>query len=194
MEVVKEPNFDGLYDVSLIQDNKIMRMSFARVLDYSLSMSDGHMMDLEESYEMYFEIKPEHGELYKAFEELYTDIIECNPHGERKKKRKRDYWAEDAWERLVDKNGVITYISDDSIPEIEDKVRIEKIDDNYRLTFVRNDLPGELIAKDPDRICIRIRTSGGKYEMFFEPFQRFFHALQALEVGEIVKPRTFKRD
>ena len=191
MEIVKTPNFRGdSNNIELIKDGKTLCISYERVLDYYLHISDGTKMPFKENAqiigkEIDFDIDINDGDVYKAFDALYTDIINCNPWGKplgKKKKFKIDSNDVPFYQKLVNTFGNIIYVGEQEREDNEDYVVISKTEKGYKLTFVRTERQFEYGFKDKNGITIRITTSGSRYDKFFMPFQRLYVALQTAEL------------
>ena len=184
MEIVKTPNFRGdSNNIELIKDGKTLCVSYERVLDYYLRISDGTKISYKEAKTIDFDIDVNDGDIYKAFDALYNDIINCNPWGKRNKKFKIDKNDIPFYQKLVDPFKNIIYVGEQEREDNEDYVIISKTENGYKLTFVRTERQFEFGFKDPDGITIRITVSGSRYDKFFMPFQRLYDALQTAELA-----------
>lgn len=183
MEIKKYKNEMDSYDFELIEGNKTLRISFGGTLDLYMSLGDGRKFDDTKNVSVSFDITKGDYEIYSLFDNLYNDVITGNIYGDNKRKLSDDdYLLMEAYNLLVDNDKNINWISDNSEPEIEDRLRISKKDDDtYTLTFYRNDKPMDFGFKSSTCISVRFRNSGSKYVPFNCIFMRLYNHLQDVD-------------
>ena len=187
---------EGGYDFRLTKDNKYLCIYFLPNLDLYMSLNDQNRIAYNENKTVDFDISSEDGIIFELFDTLYNDIITGNVFGNNSlsKKYKIDYTLRDAYRNLVDKNGSICWVSDDGIYEAMDRMKFYKIDDAYRLTFIRNDIEDECgWFKNPEAISVRFRNSGSKYDPFNCAFMRMYQNMQKLDVDLYNNPKTLTK-
>lgn len=184
MIIDKKPCFTGKgYDITLIKGEKKLSIIYARVLDLYMIIEDGKRFEYQEAREIDFNILSSDGEVYRLFDNLYNDILNKNPYGI-KKKKKDDSFLKNSYDKLVDNNRIM-WVSDDGIYEQMDRFYIEKMDDSYKIVFIRNELPLDFGFKNPSGISVRIRNSGSRYHPFNMVFMRLYNELQDVESKSI---------
>ncbi len=185
MKIEKILNFDNTYDIKLTKDGKTLTILFSRVLDLHMVIEDGVIMPFRTSRTIDFDINTQDKEVYELFDKLYNDVINGNIFEKNKNSKSIDSSLICSYNLLVDENKNIIWVSDDGIFEDMDRMQISKINDAYRITFVRTDKMSDLEFKSPKRIYIRLRTSGSRYDPFHIPFMRMYKSLQNIDEKEI---------
>ena len=178
MEIIKEQNkqFNDLYDFKLVEGNKILHIAYSGALDSYWMMEDGRLFGVRENAEIDFEITKEDYEIYRLFENLYNEVITGRPYGMGEGfKNTREY------NKLVDENNNITWISDNGYIDFEDRVVISKEEDKIKLKFIRNDLVDTYEFKSNWCISIRFRNDGSKYGYFHTSFQNLYNKIQDID-------------
>ena len=183
VNIKKIPNErENCYDFELIDGDKILKILFAGNLDLYMILGNNEIIPFEKNVSLYFDITKEDYEIYSIFDSLYNDIVAGKPFGEDCLSSDYDYKKRDAYKKLVDSNFDINWISDDGPHELEDMLRISKLDgDRYRLTFIRNDKPMDCGFKNHMGISIRFRNSGSLYDPFNCVFMIMYHKLQEID-------------
>ena len=183
MKIKKIPNErEKCYDIELIDNNKNLKILFAGNLDLYMILSNNEIIPYGKNISLYFDITKEDYDIYSIFDSLYEDIINGRPFGSDSLSSDYDYTRQEEYKKLVDSNLNINWISDDGPPEIEDMLKISKIDnDTYRLTFIRNDKPMDFGFKHHMGISVRFRNSGSRYNPFNCLFMKMYHELQEID-------------
>lgn len=186
MEIEKTPSAIGNgYDIILKKDGKTLSIVFARVLDLYMAVSDGNKMPRNEYKEIDFDIDIDDGYVYTLFDNLYNDIINCNIMGDKpNKKNKVENHMLHEYNLLVDKDKNINWVSDDGIYEEEDMMKISKLDNSYKLTFIRTDKRRSYDFKSPEGIYIRFSNSGSRYSPFNVVFMRMYQEFNKNDIIE----------
>ena len=172
------------FDFELREENKILRIFFAGNLDLYMTLGDGEPIPENTEEKIVFEITKENYEIYSYFEALYHDIISGKVFEE-------DIFLEDIpsfdykktyeYQKLVDQEQKIHWISDDGPSDLEDQLVIQKGEDKYQLIFIRNEKPLDYGFKSSYNITIRFRNSGSQYSPFNCVFMRLYQQLQNIE-------------
>lgn len=186
MEIEKTPCAVGNgYDIILKKDGKTLSIIFARVLDLYMIIEDGNKVPVGEYKEIDFDINTDDGFVYTLFDNLYNDIINCNIMGDKpNKKNKVENHMLHEYNLLVDKDKNINWVSDEGIYEEEDIMRISKLDNSYKLTFIRTDKRRSYGFKSPDGIYIRLSNSGSRYTPFNVIFMRMYQEFNKTNIIE----------
>ena len=120
-----------------------------------------------------FIIDKENTLLYNSFKELYDEI-------ENNSQLKNDLYTS---VKLFNE-GIITWYSDDYKVDKANSFSIEKIDENYKVTFKRN------INNELNDLSIRIFNSGSRYSPYNFCFMRMYNKLvnydYQIDMGEIL--------
>lgn len=147
----------------------------------------------EDSMYEAFTIPKEEINLYKIFNELYEDLVNCRifvpetteliPGGIKKDqercRRNNENLKKDPRYNMLVQNGVITWYSDEEYREIAEIVRITKNDNGILLEFIRQSIIDDMNMKRmPGWYSIRFRTSGSTYTPCDMVFWRHFNNLQ----------------
>ena len=182
MNINKIKNNMQTYDFYLKKDGKILKIMYAGNLDLYLMLENDKTLPDNENIILHFDITKENYEIFKLFDSLYKDIITGNIFKDIDEKLSYNYKNSYEYSILVDNDLNINWISDDGPPELEDVLRITKIDDDtYRLFFYRNDKPLDCGFKSSINITIRIRNSGSRYNPFNCAFMRMYQELQKID-------------
>jgi hypothetical protein len=185
MKIEKIANWSGRgYDFKLIKDKKVLTILYARVLDLYFMLEDGERIKFGESKKIDFDIGIEDGKIYNLFDNLYNDVIAGNIFDE---KDSIDNYLLFNYNRLVDTNKNINWVSDDGLLDEEDMMSISKNDNSYKLTFIRNNKRRSYGFKDPCSIIIRLSNSGSRYDPFNIIFMRMYQSLQNIDEKDIEK-------
>ena len=147
----------------------------------------------EDSMYEAFTIPKEEINLYKIFNELYEDLVNCRifvpeetelvPGGlkkeqERCRKNNEELKKDPRYNMLV-QDGIITWYSDEEYREIAEIVRITKNENGILLEFIRQSTVDDMNMKRmPGWYGIRFRTSGSTYTPCDMVFWRHFNNLQ----------------
>ncbi len=147
----------------------------------------------EDSMYEAFTIPKEEINIYKIFNELYEDLVNCRifvpetteliPGGIKKDqercRRNNENLKKDPRYNMLVQNGVITWYSDEEYREIAEIVRITKNDNGILLEFIRQSIIDDMNMKRmPGWYSIRFRTSGSTYTPCDMVFWRHFNNLQ----------------
>ncbi len=147
----------------------------------------------EDSMYEAFTIPKEEINLYKIFNELYEDLVNCRifvpetteliPGGIKKDqercRRNNENLKKDPRYNMLVQNGAITWYSDEEYREIAEIVRITKNDNGILLEFIRQSIIDDMNMKRmPGWYSIRFRTSGSTYTPCDMVFWRHFNNLQ----------------
>lgn len=147
----------------------------------------------EDSMYEAFTIPKEEINLYKIFNELYEDLVNCRifipetteliPGGikrdQERCKRNNEALKKDPRYNMLVKDGIITWYSDEEYREIAEIVRITKNDNGILLEFIRQSTIDDMNMKRmPGWYSIRFRTSGSTYTPCDMVFWRHFNNLQ----------------
>ena len=147
----------------------------------------------EDSMYEAFTIPKEEINLYKIFNQLYEDLVNCRifvpetteliPGGIKKDQercqRNNENLKKDPRYNMLVQNGVITWYSDEEYREIAEIVRITKNDNGILLEFIRQSIIDDMNMKRmPGWYSIRFRTSGSTYTPCDMVFWRHFNNLQ----------------
>jgi len=183
MNIEKVKNTMNSYDFYLTKDDKTLKIHYAGNLDLYLMLSNDKLLSIDKNTIMHFDITKENYEIFQLFDSLYKDIISGNIFKEDiyiyKEFNSYDYTKSYEYRILVDDDHNIVWISDDGPVDLEDALKISKIDDDtYRLYFFRNDKPLDFGFKSSTNISVRIRNSGSRYNPFNCLFMRMFQELQ----------------
>ena len=183
MNIEKVKNTMNSYDFYLTKDDKTLKIHYSGNLDLYLMLSNDKLLSIDKNTIMHFDITKENYEIFQLFDSLYKDIISGNIFKEDiyiyKEFNSYDYTKSYEYRILVDDDHNIVWISDDGPVDLEDALKISKIDDDtYRLYFFRNDKSLDFGFKSSTNISVRIRNSGSRYNPFNCLFMRMFQELQ----------------
>lgn len=191
------------YDISFIKDDKELKIVFGGNGDLYWMLRQTKTSDMnEEMNEVYnnFYITKENPIIYRLFDELYNDILNCNifriteldqemyTKSELKKKQKKknelNEWNRHKRDLLVEEDK-IKWHSDEQMFEYANVVTISKQEEGYLLEFTIPDQPEEeLLYRLPGTISIRFRNSGSTYDPFNIVFMRMYQELQKYDREE----------
>lgn len=178
MEVKKTSNEYNSFDIDLMQDEKVLSI-YQTGADINLSCKYG---DYRKISSISFNITSNQGEVYSAFNTLYTNIINGNILGEDESlqsvKEKMQSEKGTSWYQSLVQDGVITMLCDAYPINCPNVLKITKKDDKIILTFDKVD--GEF-PKTPYCISINIRQAGSRIYEFCIPFKNLFKQLQTIE-------------
>lgn len=178
MEIERKENDFNSYDYCLTDGNKKLTILFARCLDLYIMINDDQFMKYAEAKTIHFDITKADYDIFRLFDSLYQDIINCKVFDLHDVRNTCRY----EYEKLVDDKQCITWISDDDREEIGDRFTLSKLnDDVYRLIFYRNDKIPDFGFKNPMYISVRIRNSGSRYKPFNCVFMKMYHELQDID-------------
>ena len=186
MQIKKYKNEENSYNIELINNNLILRILFARNLDLSLHLETDEIPGNEDC-SISFDITKEDYDIFLLFDSLYNDIIKGNVFGkdlclDNEENELFNYRNSFEYQKLVDKENNITWISDDNPNDTKDSLTISKLDeDTYRLTFKRNKEKIKNPYQDFSSIRIRFRNCGSKYNPFNCAFMRMYQSLQEID-------------
>lgn len=182
MEIKREYNErEKYYEFEFTKDNKHLEIFFGGNLDLYMTLGTDKNLPYNENITIYFDITKEDYSVFEPFDSLYNDIINGNVFDEKRLNRNiKDNYV---YRNLVDKDNNITWISDNGPREVEDRLIISKLEDTYRLTFIRNDKELDCGFKSPYSIVVRFRNSGSWYDPFNVLFMKLFHKLQELDIN-----------
>lgn len=177
MEIIKAENryFDGLYDYTLEDGDKKLHIDYSGALDTHWLMEDGRHLKPRESAEFVFEITKADYEIYELFDNLYNEVVSGYPYG-----MDEDFKNTQEYEKLVDEDKNIAWISDDGPEEYADRVIISKEKDSIKLRFIRNSLTDVFELKPSWCISVRFRNSGSRYNYFCTSFQNLYNQMQKI--------------
>ena len=192
MEIKREQGFENTYDYEFIEDNKTLEIKYAANLDLYMLLGDKTFIPDDKPYSIDFDITKGNYEIFRIFDTLYNEVITGDALGpyeenefnlEDEEPREHSYFDDTyAYRLLVDENGVITWVSDEGQMEIEDSMKLYRLDeDTYRLTFIRNDKEYQFGFKSACHICIRICNSGSRYQPFNCAFMRMYQKIQKID-------------
>ena len=184
MEIKREKNFSNVYDYTFSKDNSNLKISYGGNYDLYLALSDGEIVPEDENVVKTFNITKEDGQLYNAFDELYQNIINGNPFGEGNDSSGYNYRDRYEYQRLVDENGNIVWVSDDGPEDRVDRLVFSKEDDAYKLSFYRVDKELDSGFKNPLGISVRICNSGSRYDPFNCAFMLMYEKIQEIDTKE----------
>ena len=186
MQIKKYKNEENSYNIELINNNLILRILFARNLDLYMHLETDEIPENEDC-SISFDITKEDYDIFLLFDSLYNDIIKGNVFGkdlclDNEENELFNYRNSFEYQKLVDKENNITWISDDNPNDTKDSLTISKLDeDTYRLTFKRNKEKIKNPYQDFSSIRIRFRNCGSKYNPFNCAFMRMYQSLQEID-------------
>ena len=167
MQEIQRIKDESGYDQYKIKtDNGFFRIIFGGNLDLYWTCYDKEDKDSEIQE---FLITKENYFLYELFDELYESI-----------KNNKIYYGENKekyFEGYVDnlfKDGKIDWYSDDFYEEIASRLLIEKVEDTFKITFLKSKKEWDGIFKT---YSIRFRNSGSRYEPFNICFMKMYNKL-----------------
>lgn len=186
LKIIKQKNEMKSYDFKIISEENTLGIIFGGNGDLYFYVQK---KDSDEKEIINFEITKENYILYKLFESLYNQIINCDIYNldecelefyeEDELEDKRlmyQEWNEELKQSSVYKNlvkdGIISWRHDDQIYEQANILNIHKEDEKYRLEFIENCEEWAIF------LDVRFRNSGSRYSPFNMAFMDFYHELQ----------------
>ncbi len=185
--------FEEIKDVLIRDGKQLLKIFYGSNFDLYIDIFGDYSIDENDCYSATFAIDHDQ-ELYKYFESLVDNIINCNifdaGNNEPEKCNTEEQMNESlkikSVYNLLIQDSIITWYSDNIYDEKANKLRIEKKDNKIILTFIDN-------PDDPTfGFGIRICNSGSKYEPFNLCFMNLFNQLQALNKNEDQKKLVVK--
>ena len=185
--------FEEIKDVLIRDGKQLLKIFYGSNFDLYIDIFGDYSIDENDCYSATFAIDHDQ-ELYKYFESLVDNIINCNIFDAGNNEPEKCNIEEQMNESLKIKSvynlliqdSIITWYSDNIYDEKANKLRIEKKDNKIILTFIDN-------PDDPTfGFVIRICNSGSKYEPFNLCFMNLFNQLQALNKNEDQKKLVVK--
>ncbi len=189
----------GIKDILIKDGKKLLKIFYGNSGDLYFDIFGDHNIDNNNPHTASFTIK-QYEEVYQHFEELIHSIINCkvfdtteielefcNPNDPAINEINEKLKVKPAYNKLVHNNTIIWY-SDNTYDENANILKIEKNNNEIKLTFTDN--PND----QSFGFSIRISNSGSKYDPFNICFMNFFKKLQLLSKEEPVKKlaRTHK--
>lgn len=193
LEFKNNPCFEEIKDVLIRDGKQLLKIFYGSNFDLYIDIFGDYSIDENDCYSATFAIDHDQ-ELYKYFESLVDNIINCNifdaGNNEPEKCNTEEQMNESlkikSVYNLLIQDSIITWYSDNIYDEKANKLRIEKKDNKIILTFIDN-------PDDPTfGFGIRICNSGSKYEPFNLCFMNLFNQLQALNKNEDQKKLVVK--
>lgn len=166
--------------------------------DVSLNISFGGNLDLYfvlngSDKQSEFVITKANYNVYKAFLNLYNNVINCKFYEENefmsdyerylREKHKELLMLCSNYNLLV-KDGVITWLSDDFSEEVGPSFQIIKKDDSFIIKFNRGNEEKQDLWLLKHMISVRIRNSGSMYNPFNYLFMHLFRELKELDLED----------
>lgn len=146
-------------------DEGTIRISFENNLDlYWTYIYEGNILNTPASQS--FKITKENFFFYNLIDELYNNIINDNPFGEKIKKHEYDKFN---MNKLF-KNDIINWHSDDCVYEKASILEIKKQNEDYIITFHKS-------KEGFMSYSVRISNSGSRYGYFNIPFMNMYNKL-----------------
>lgn len=198
MKITKRKSEIGTYDIRIeANEDKHLDVLFGGNGDIYWIYDNYEVADVEEDY-MYeaFEIPSTEPGIYKIFNELYEDLVNCRifvpeinelypgqiKEDEERCRRSNEDLKKDYRYNLLVKDKVITWYSDEEYREIAEIVRITKTETGILLEFIRQSARDDMGSlRLPGWYSIRFRTSGSTYTPCDMVFWRHFNNLQNYE-------------
>lgn len=198
MKITKRKSEIGTYDIRIEEnDDKHLDVLFGGNGDIYWIYDNYEVADVEEDsmYEA-FEIPSTEPGIYKIFNELYEDLVNCRifvpeinelypgqiKEDEERCHRSNEDLKKDYRYNLLVKDKVITWYSDEEYHEIAEIVRITKTETGILLEFIRQSTRDDMGSlRLPGWYSIRFRTSGSTYTPCDMVFWRHFNNLQNYE-------------
>jgi len=175
-EIKKEKNLFGYYVFKIQTDDGVFEISFQNNLDlYWRYINKDCILNLPKEKEFY--ITKENYVLYSLFEELYNNIKEYKPFGSLNEELNAHYqYLKNTPERNLFKDNKVDWHSDDFVYENASRLLIEKIDDYFKVTFIKSK------KQHDDGILmtysIRISNSGSRYHPYNIAFMNMYNKLK----------------
>ena len=187
MVIEKSINDSGLFDITIMNSNKILSICLSGA-DHNLSCQ---YESFEKISEISFEILEEQDELYSIFEKLYNSIVTGNllngdlndPNTIANIESQKSYsWFKD----IVGTDG-ITIISDATPITCPNTLKIRREPGKIELIFIQEDGRDKGYPKNPYSINIHVRQSGSKLYDFCLPFKTLYNDLQNITDTKDIK-------
>lgn len=198
MKITKRKSEIGTYDIRIEEnEDKHLDVLFGGNGDIYWIYDNYEVADVKEDsmYEA-FEIPSTEPGIYKIFNELYEDLVNCRifvpeinelypgqiKEDEERCRRSNEDLKKDYRYNLLVKDKVITWYSDEEYREIAEIVRITKTETGILLEFIRQSTRDDMGSlRLPGWYSIRFRTSGSTYTPCDMVFWRHFNNLQNYE-------------
>lgn len=175
MEVKLKEGQAGFKDVIIKKDNKLFSMFFMGVGDLFWSIKKEKSNSLKEE----FDIPKSESDIYKLFDDLYTDASIGKVFDKEDDFFKRYVTHRNFFNK---ETNTIEWHSDETYFDSDDIVKIKKEKDNYHLEFTRPEKYEDPYHYGSSRmITIRFRNSGSYYHPFNLIFMRMFKNAQNLK-------------
>ena len=186
MKLTKQDTEFGM-DIILEEDNKQFMIYFAGNLDLYWKIVSN-----EDNNKHSFIITKENYDLYRIFDELYSDIENVNVLvKDLFLDKKIDYDEEKIRlcnrsnynELFDDENKTITWYSDETAHEVSNILKIKKEEDIFKIEFyVQPYISGyDRDFNSPNHISIRFRNSGSYYKPFNFLFMKMYNKLKTID-------------
>ena len=178
MKIFKTVNEFNFCDIKLKEDEKELLISLSGNGDLYMSMTEGRRLSRTFDDYIMFDITKKDYDIFSLFDTMYNNIIKCKILDIESIKTNYRY----QYNKLVDDNKNINWISDEDLEEIGDSFKLSKLNnDEYRLTFYRNGKIPSFGFKSPTHISVRIRNSGSRYDPFNCAFMQMYNELQNID-------------
>lgn len=181
MYIKKSINDNGNYDISIEEDNKLLKI-YRSGNDTSLSCRYNNFKNF---IVISFVIKKEHTYLFSIFENLYRNLIDLNDSTD---KEEKEFWKNyTPWmNEIVSPNGITIW--DEPIILTSNVLRIQKKEDKIILYFINYNKEKERRKeKENKSISIHIINGHSRLKKFALPFHNLFEELQDLPNTRIKK-------
>ena len=179
MKLTKETNEFGT-QVNLKGEDSNLLISFGGTGDLYWKLSSDDINKINS-----ITITKENYDLYRLFEQLYTDIKDINLYSEFEieKDLYRKYNYSNYNELFDEDNKTITWYSDETAHKVANYVTIQKEDESFKVSFnTQQDIDGyEEDSKSDFHVAIRFRNSGSSYYPFNVVFMAMYNKLVDLE-------------
>lgn len=177
MEVTKRQNGNGYDHFSFQTEEGIFYITFCGNLDLYWGYDyQGNLLKQPETHTFF--ITKENYYVYSMFEKLYNDVINGNVYDDMNEEEKDIFInhiiSENNPESLV-QDGVICWHSDDYSYENASSVSIEKLEDEFAVTFQRSKQSDEEFIMS---YAVRFRNSGSRYAPFNCIFMKMYLELK----------------
>lgn len=181
MDIAIKDGNAGFKDVLLRNQDKVLSMSFERVLDlyWAINKSD------PDSTKETIDIPKSEKDIYKLFDKLYNDVSNARLYD----KKPDAYLKRRRLERNLfnPETKTIEWHSDETYFDSDDVVKVTKQDESFHIEFTCPEKYEDPYHwGSPTMIWIRFRNSGSFYHPFNVAFMKMFREAQNL------KPRGFE--
>ena len=179
VEIKKEKNSFGYYEFKIQTEDGVFEISFQNNLDLYWRYINKKYI-LNEPNEKEFYITKENYFLYSLIEELYNNIKEYKPFGSLNEELNAHYqYLKNTPERNLFKDNKVDWHSDDFVYENDSRLLIEKIDECFKITFIKS-------KKEYDdgilmTYSVRISNSGSRYNPQNIEFMNMYDKLKEYE-------------